>query len=257
MSLRTEAFRDNPRKLAILYGPLVLATDVGEGGPFPVIVADPGAILGAIEPVAGKPLTFQGSPKVFRTMGAADDPAVPLTPFYRHHTKPILVYWDVLDDSQWKARQEAQQAQWAKERELQRRTADKVLIGNEPSEREHGLRGEKTGAGEFGGRNWRHAIEGGWFSYDLKVPADKPAEIGCTYWGSDVGEREFDILVDGVKIATQKLQRNRPDVFFDETYAIPADLTKGKAKVTVRFQALPGKWAGGVFGCRTLARPGD
>ena len=24
MSLRTEAFRDNPRKLAILYGPLVL-----------------------------------------------------------------------------------------------------------------------------------------------------------------------------------------------------------------------------------------
>ena len=36
------------------------------------------------------------------------------------------------------------------------------------------------------------------------------------------------------------------------TYNIPAELTKGKPKVTVKFQAHPGAVAGGVYRCRTL-----
>lgn len=38
----------------------------------------------------------------------------------------------------------------------------------------------------------------------------------------------------------------------DVTYDIPADLTKGKQNVTVKFQAHPGAVAGGVFGCRIM-----
>jgi hypothetical protein len=67
-----------------------------------------------------------------------------------------------------------------------------------------------------------------------------------------VGPREFDILIDGRKIATQKLNNNRPEMFYDEIYPIPDELTKGKAKITVRFQAHPGNMAGGVFDCRVL-----
>jgi hypothetical protein len=88
----------------------------------------------------------------------------------------------------------------------------------------------------------------------MKVPAHKPAELLCAYWGSDVGPREFDVLVDGRKIATQKLNRNRPDQFFDQVYAIPEELTKGKQTITVRFQAHPGRTAGGVFDCRVLKK---
>jgi hypothetical protein len=33
---------------------------------------------------------------------------------------------------------------------------------------------------------------------------------------------------------------------------LPAHVTQGKAKVTVKFQAHPGKTAGGVFGCAIL-----
>ena len=72
-----------------------------------------------------------------------------------------------------------------------------------------------------------------------------------TYWGSD-GGRVFDILVDGKKIATQELQDNHPGQFFDEIYRIPAELTQGKAKITVRFQAQHGSTAGGVFECRLM-----
>ena len=56
----------------------------------------------------------------------------------------------------------------------------------------------------------------------------------------------------GATIATQTLERNHPDEFFDETYAVPVALTQGKDRVTVRFQAKPGNTAGGVFGLRVL-----
>jgi len=129
-----------------------------------------------------------------------------------------------------------------------------VVIGIQRSERQHAMKGERTAAGPFGGRQWRHAADGGWFFYEMKVLPERPVELLVNYWGSDAGGREFDILVDGMKIATQKLERNRPERFYDEIYPIPADLTKGKDKVTVRFQAHPGRTAGGIFDCRILKK---
>jgi hypothetical protein len=85
----------------------------------------------------------------------------------------------------------------------------------------------------------------------MKVPPDGPVALLCTYWGSDVG-RTFDVLVDGRKVATQKLQDNQPGEFFDVEYAVPPELTKGKEQVTVKFIAPGGGTAGGVFGLATL-----
>jgi hypothetical protein len=75
-----------------------------------------------------------------------------------------------------------------------------------------------------------------------------------TYWGSDSGGREFDILVDGVKIATQVLNNDRPGQFFDVIHPLPDELTRGKEKVTVRLQGHPERTAGGLFGARTVRR---
>ena len=61
-----------------------------------------------------------------------------------------------------------------------------------------------------------------------------------------------DILVDGQKVGNQVLLRNEPGKFFDVEYPIPEDLTRGKTKVTVRFQAEPRATAGGIFGLRIL-----
>ena len=175
-----------------------------------------------------------------------------LIPLYKEYQGPYVVYWDALSPDQWKAKQAEYEAELAREKALAARTVDQVQIGDDESERTHQLQGEKTGAGDFGGRHWRHAIDGGWFSYVLKVQPGQPLELRCTYWGNDVGNRVFDILVDDTKVATQKLERNRPDEFFDEVYRIPAELIQGKDNVTIRFQAHPGAWAGGVFGCRVL-----
>jgi hypothetical protein len=58
-----------------------------------------------------------------------------------------------------------------------------------------------------------------------------------------------------VSIATTTLDSNHPESFYDVLYTIPAALTAGKDKVTIRFQTLPGNTAGGVFGVRTLKSP--
>jgi hypothetical protein len=73
-----------------------------------------------------------------------------------------------------------------------------------------------------------------------------------SYWGGEEGRRRFDLLVDGKKIGSQVLLRNQPGKFFDVEYPLPEDLTRGKTKITVRFQAEPGATAGGIFGLRIL-----
>ena len=73
-----------------------------------------------------------------------------------------------------------------------------------------------------------------------------------TYWGSDGPPRVFDILLDGKVIATQSLDRSKPDRFFTVEYDLPQTVTRGKDKVTIRFQPHEGNIAGGVFECRML-----
>lgn len=253
MTLRTEGFRDNPRRLAVFYGPVLLCTPVEPARPLPVMVGQPADIPHAIEP-AGKPLEFRGKGSLFRSVATQGHVPVELVPFYKEYRRPYQVYWDLLDEAQWEARCQAHRAFVAREKALQARTVDRVIIGNDQSEKQHRLQGRRHASGPFGGRHWRHAADG-WFSYELALPAAKPAELLVTYWGSDTGARVFDVLVDGVKIATQKLNRNQPDQFFDEIYPLPAELIRGKEKITVRFEAHRGNIAGGVFDLRVLHKP--
>ena len=67
-------------------------------------------------------------------------------------------------------------------------------IGAFKSESAHALKGERTYSGDGGGENadrhFRHAIDGGWFSYELNVLPYKPMELHCTYWGKESGARQ-------------------------------------------------------------------
>jgi hypothetical protein len=141
----------------------------------------------------------------------------------------------------------------ARRKLLAERTIDSVAIGDEAAESKHGFQGKGSQAGTHGGRSWRDARRGGWFSYDLEVLPDRPVTLMCTFWGSDAG-RTFDILVEGEKIATQTLNRNKPGEFLDVEYKVSAKLTRDREKVTVKFQAHPGGIAGGVFGWGMLKR---
>ena len=68
----------------------------------------------------------------------------------------------------------------------------------------------RQATGDFGNRKWRHAEDGGFFRYVLKVLPHQPQELSVTYWGSERGRRSFDILIDGKKLATERLRTTGP-----------------------------------------------
>lgn len=255
MSLRLETMPDNPKRAAVMYGPLVLAGELGPAN-------DPAAARPDYVPVfitKGKPLDKWLKPEkdqtnIFRTKGVGKPRDVTFYPFYRMHDKRYSVYWDFLTAEELEKREAEHKAEQERLRQLEARTVDVVRIGERQSERDHNLRGERTSSGEFNGRRWRHASDGGWFSFEMEVPPKQAVTLLCSFWGSDSSGRVFDVLVNGEKIATQELDNNKPGRFFDAVYAIPEELTQGKDKVTVRFQAHAGRTAGGVFGCRIIRR---
>lgn len=251
MSLRTEAFRDNPNRFAFMVGPVVLSSSLKEGEQAPSVVAKPALALAAFSPTGGHAGEFEAKSPFFRTL--AGPTRVKLSPFFRMSEGAYTVYWDAVTEGQWRARKAEHDRDIARMKELDARTVDQVQIGDASSEREHNLQQEGSSAGRLSGKRWRDAGNGGWFSYDLKLIGNGPFDLIVTYWGSDVG-REFDVLLDRSVLARQKLSANRPNQFFDITYAIPAEVVQGRPSVAIRFQALARSMAGGVFGLRLVRR---
>jgi hypothetical protein len=278
MSLWLCPMPDDADLTAIMYGPMVLAgqlaaLDVPKGMVYttenwfvfpkeqiseaPVIVTDQRDPTSWIEPVDP-----DKSGLTFRTKGVGKPNDVTLVPYHRLWNHKYAIYWRLKDQAGWKkikpefdaelkAKQDAMAQEAARKADIKARTIDSVDIGLPGSEKSHKMNEHNSRQGEVYGRHWRDAAPEGWFEYNMEVLPDKPTRLLCTYWGND-SRRSFDILVDGEKIATQKLNRNRPDEFFDVEYDIPAELTTGKKSIVVRFDGIEDSVTGGVYGCATL-----
>jgi len=251
MSLRLEAMPDNPNRVAVFYGPTLLAGELGEEEQSNGVSLIPALITGDsqpaqwLKPVAERPVTFRTA-----SVGKPDD--VTLYPFYAMHHKRYAVYWDLLTAEQWIEREANYRKEIERLKRLEALTIDFVQPGETDAERAHNMQGERTETGEHSGRKWRHARDGGWLSFDLKTLPDRPVSLVASYWGGETGPRQFDVFVDGKKIGSQSLQNDKPGEFFDVTYAIPPELTRGKNKITIRFEAQPANTAGGFYGLRII-----
>jgi DUF1680 family protein len=251
-ALHEEGFADRPQRVAVLDGPLVLAAAIDVKKPRPAIVGEPDSWLGQLTPVSGG-VTPSFAAGVFRFPGDNQPQSLTLQPFYKIYQSTYQVYWDLLTPAQWQVTEKDYAAEKEKLRLLEARTVDFVQPGDEQNERAHHQRGEKSGSGDLGDHSYRDASEGGWFSWVLKSLPDQPEELVLTYWGGDRG-RHFDILIDGERLAAERLTASHPEVFFDQVYPLPPALTKGKQQLTLRIQGGD-TWVGGVFGARLLKAP--
>ncbi len=247
LALRTEAFKDNPHRFAFLYGPILLCGINPPGQTVPVVLAEPAQAQARLA-AEGAPLRFRAEDALFRIPGQSASPRVEFAPFYSVYDQNYVVYWDSYNQATWDAKQKQVATERAAQAAIEARMIDVVHPGEEQNERDHKFKSQDSASGPYSGRIWRDARNGGWFEYQLDLKGQTPGLLACTYWGSDGGGRDFDILVDGVKIATESLNGSHPDRFFDVTYPIPAGVLANKQKITVRFQAHPGAMAGGVFG---------
>ena len=250
MDLYTESMPDNPDRVAIKYGPLVLAGQLGKEMPdplygTPVLLTDNKNVNDWIKPVTGSPLNF-------KMTGAGKPFDAKLIPFYKTWDQYYSVYWDYFTNSDWLAKQAEYKAEKVRQKEIEEKTIDNFRIGEMQPEREHNLKAsERSYVDDALGRKGREARKDNFFSFEMKVTEGVPAVLLLTYIGDDK-DRKFDILADGVKIATEEWKGGKPGKFYDMEYRIPDELVKGKSKIIIRIEANYGKTAGRIFGARII-----
>ena len=246
----TESMPDNPDRIALLYGPVVMAGQLGKDMPDPVFGTT--VLMTANHNVGDWLKVIPNETLSFQTNGVARPRDVKLIPFYKTYDQYYNVYWDYFTPEGWSKRQAEYEAEKKRQHDIEERTIDIIRIGEMQPERDHNLKAsEKSYVSDALGRMGREARSGGFFSFDMKVSPATANSLFCTYIGDDQ-KRGFDLLIDGVKIGTQELNGGTTGRFFDVTYPIPAELIQGKSSVVVRVQAHPDKTAGRVFGCRII-----
>ncbi|HVT71983.1 MAG TPA: glycoside hydrolase family 127 protein [Lacunisphaera sp.] len=270
MRTTVEGLPDGSRWYAILRGPIVLAHPAGTWeltglraddsrmghvarGPAepldqaPVLLGDAAAIPAHVvaDPAAG-PLHF----KLEHLVEPPAPDGLELIPFFRLHDARYQMYWELTTREGLAARREklaaAERARAAREAA----TLDAVAPGEQQPEVEHDFKGEGTETGIHHDRRWRH---GRWFQYTLDPHGAKAVTLSVTYSGDDTG-RKFEILANGILLATQNLAGTRLGEFIDRTYEIPAAVLAAApdGRVTIKFAAAQGL-AGGVYDVRLLS----
>ncbi len=257
-TLRIERLPDNSNRMAMMWGPLVLAGDLGpevnerssEDGNTPdhapALVTEQN-VDGWLKPVAGKP-------GVFRTAKVGLKQDIEFKPFYEMPRRRYAIYWDVFTPADWDKKSAAYEAAAQSEKRLMAATIGFAQPGQMQSERDFAEKDEDSSPVQLQGRYGRQGT--GWFSYDLPVESAIQSILVVTYSNDARGRKGgFDVLVDGIKVGEQTMERRTPEQdvrFFDVRYALPLDMVKDKQKVTVRFQAKEGATIPGVFGIRTV-----
>jgi hypothetical protein len=247
LALRIESTPDDPDTIAILRGPLVLAADLGPA---------PGNLTAAAPALVGRDVLASfvpaGAPAQYTVPeGAARPVALAISPFHGLHERRTAVYFRRFTEGGWRIEQEAVLAEQARQRDLEARSVDVMALGETQAETDHKLASAISYTVSYRGLKGRDARSDGFFEFDLEV---KPGvALQATYWG-DERPRQFEIFIDGQRLAQQALAFDHPGQFFDVAYPIPEAMIRGKNTVRVRFAPLPRNTAGPVFGVRTFTK---
>jgi DUF1680 family protein len=259
-TLRKEPLPDNPNRIALMWGPLVLAGDLGpevqyEGRrrgaanappPAPVLVAAEQPMENWLKPVSGKPGDF-------RTTGVGLNTEIDFAPFYELSRRRYAIYWDMFTPDEWKKKSEAYDTEQEKKRKLEAATVAFAQPGQMQAERDFNEQGEETTPAQLEGHFGRQGSK--WFSFDLPVDSAHPMVLVVTYANDGRRKGTFNVLMEGQKVGEQTSERRSPEQevrFFDVEYAVPAELVKDKTKATVRFEAADGNTISGVYGIRMV-----
>ncbi len=264
-TLRLEPLPGDTGKAAIMWGPLVLAGDLGavpKRQPRDEAVATAATaaqwpvtpvLVTAASPVGDWVKPSKDKPGVFLTAGAGRDRDVELVPFYRLHRRVYAAYWDVLTPEEWAGRAAAIKTAEEARRKLEAATVAFVQPGQMQAERDFNQQGGKTSPAQLRGRYGRRAAD--WFSFDLPVDPSSPLNLIVTYSTEERADRAFVVLVDGRKIGEQRIARRSPqekEQFFDVAYPVPPEAVAGKQRITVRFEGTEGRETGTVYGIRVV-----
>lgn len=254
MHLRAVALPDGSSNYSLLYGPIVLAAQLGKqdqdgmfaddsrgghiaNGPrlplqnMPVIVGDKDDVLSHIQKVEGKPLTFTLS-------GVYPDRYEGMTvePFFRLYECRYMVYWPVLSQQELQDRQQQLEKEEKERAALDAITADKVICGEQQPESDHFVRMENSRTGNDKGVHWREAE--GWFSYRMKTNGKAVNTVRILF--RSAADRDIKVwingqeagLLSGKQISGQNIGEVEIPASLQSAEQLEVKIGKGNATVT-------------------------
>lgn len=244
MPVRVEAMPDDPRLIAFLSGPLVLAADMGAGdrrsdGPDPALVTD------RAEPV----LAAAGGLHRYRLGGQGKPGDLTLRPFFAQHDNRTAVYFRRFGTAEWPTAQLA----WARASQeraaLAARTVDVIRLGEQQPEVDHAFADSGNSAAVSHVADRSRNVNIGYFEFDLAV-APGPLTLQVEYGGGQ-RNKDFRISVDGMPLARERLTGDVTAARNVRTYTLPPGTTRGKSRIRVRFDS--DTWQGvEVYTVRTM-----
>nr|WP_090727066.1 glycoside hydrolase family 127 protein [Paenibacillus sp. PDC88] len=249
MTVRVEAMPDNPKRVAFMYGPQVLAADyeyamsVKERELPAVLIGTPEDIAARITP-AGEQLyhlTDRGSDVYFR-------------PFYSLYDHRYTVYFDVFTPEEWTQTEAEYRKSAAYQARLEEITIDFMQPAEMQPERDHEFEGEHVNLGRIYNRKYRDTWPSGWFSFEMKVHPDAPVSLAVTYLKTSDPKIRFHMEADGMRLGQGLLESEELNQLETFIYDLPETITAGKDKIRIRFVAAGGYKVAPVAGVRTVKR---
>lgn len=214
MTLRAVQLPDKSPYYSFMYGPVVLAADLGKerldgqfaddsrgghvaSGPqlplqnMPVIVGEEKDLLANLKRVSPDKLEFRLS----GVYPSRYDGMI-LKPFYKTHECRYMIYWELVSGDELKHRQAELAKQEAERVRLENITADMVACGEQQPESDHFIEMENSVIGSEQGTLWRETK--GWFSYKMKSNGKPVNAVMINSFPDEA--RSAEIHVNGVKI---------------------------------------------------------
>ena len=214
MTLRAVQLPDKSPYYSFMYGPVVLASDLGKerldgqfaddsrgghvaSGPqlplqnMPVIVGEEKDLLANLKRVSPDKLEFRLS----GVYPSRYDGMI-LKPFYKTHECRYMIYWELVSGDELKHRQAELAKQEAERVRLENITADMVACGEQQPESDHFIEMENSVIGSEQGTPWRETK--GWFSYKMKSNGKPVNAVMINSFPDEA--RSAEIHVNGVKI---------------------------------------------------------
>lgn len=247
---------DDSNRVALMWGPLVLAADLGDEEaqtttPVLVSAAVPSQWIepvGAQAPKAATPrFRTRGVGRSLSPLDQAQD--VELVPFGFLHGRLYAAYFDVLAPAQWQERA-AKLAEKARQQlALEAATVAFFQPGEMQPERDFSFQSENSQPVRLQTRPGRRSDK--WMSFEMPTKAHTSLELVLSFSTEEWRTRTFDVSVNGHHLATQSVERKLPGEFFDVSTPIPVELSQ-QATLVIRLQAHEGSKLAALYGARLV-----
>ena len=251
--LHLEPLRDSSEYCAILYGPIVLAGELGTKNlgmedfyknmdqvPHRSISFSETPLLSGTSTQILGSLQQKDKSRVEFSLSCPDKgSAISLSPLFRVHFQRYIIYWRILpDDASRRQLRDALTSLEAKRTEVRALAVDTVIAGDTTSENLHEFEGVNTKVGVDEEQSWRRATAGGWMSYQLAVQPATDHELWIEYHGAEFEPNHFTVLINGQRVSAEENLKNfEMPVRYVKPYRISANLVGPLGLVTIKLQA--------------------